>query len=331
MACPPPRAPLLAAVALVAVVALAGCSGAGEAGGPRPGADVSAGDPEGARSGLLSAPAWAVGDWWTYGIAGSGVDPGAPTTYVVTADLGTDWRMDTDSDERAFQDARDDISRLGAQRKSDLAGSQGSDRVQFFRFPIEANATWATRWDGQEVTIRVEGVDAEGARFTARNATHLVYTYTYDAASAWFGSLGRHALDGSVAFSLQLLDSGHAWSGEAVRYELRELYAGGADATILVDVTDGATDLWLEYAARCTGGAGGYTVVVKPADGTDPAAGHTASQQCTDNAFSGVVAEQPPAGNWLVSFTGGGQPDAAVFAMTFLQRTRTTVPVASVA
>ena len=61
--------------------------------------------------------------------------------------------MDTAAPDRAFQDAREDVSRLGPQRKSDLAGSQGDDRVQFFQWPLVDGKSWSTRWDHQPVTI----------------------------------------------------------------------------------------------------------------------------------------------------------------------------------
>jgi len=229
MALAPRRAPrpgaLLGAVAvLAALVPLAGCSG--DAPAPAPGTGGPAGGDPSEADLLAAAPEWAVGDWWSYGVSLGGDGGGAPTVYVVSEDLGSDWRVDTDSDERAFQDARDDISRLGPQRKSDLAGSQGSDRVEYFRFPIEANATWTTRWDRQDVTIRVESVDGRGATLAAHNATHRMYTYRYDAAAGWFQRLDRHGPDGAVAFSLLLLDHGTSWKGTAVRWTLVELLDG---------------------------------------------------------------------------------------------------------
>jgi hypothetical protein len=320
---------MLAALGLAAVL-LAGCSGDAPAKDPVVGPD---GTP--LVEGTLPLPSWTVGDWWTYGIEVGAAEESA-TTYVITRDEGSDWWMDTDSPERAFQDARDDISRLGPQRKSDLAGSQGSDRVEFFHWPLTANDTWTTRWDGNEVTIRVESVDPDGATLTARNATSLVYTYRYDAEAGWFGRLDRHGPDGSVAFTLLLLQSGSAWEGTAVRWTLETLLDEEAPASPGfslnampgLDVPAGTTDLWFSYTVPCDPQGGGYTIELRP---EDPASGDTpyqASGQCNgDVVFAGVAVAQPTAPSWALAMTFGSAPTPNGLSYELLARTLVEVPV----
>jgi hypothetical protein len=319
------------AALLLAALPLAGCSGDAPADDPVLGPD---GEPV---EGGVDLPQWAVGDWWSYGIEAGAGGESAPTTYVVTADQGADWWMDTDSPERAFQDARDDNSRLGAQRKSDLAGSQGSDRVQFFQWPLEANATWTTRWDRQDATIRVEAVDDRGATLSAHNATHRMYTYRYDAAAGWFQRLDRHGPDGAVAFTLLLLDHGTSWKGTAVRWTLQELLKEdmapgtvnlGLNAFPRNEVPPGTTDLWLAYAIPCEGQGGGYTIALKPEDPSTGEEGYDASGQCQGEVgFAGVAVEAPVAPTWTLAMTFGSAPTPDGLSFELLARTLVETPV----
>ncbi len=319
------------AVGLLAI-ALPGCSG------PKGGAAPQVPDANGAVTGAdgnvtLALPAWAVGDHWDYGLEVAGTGEEGVTVYVVTEDLGTDWRMDTDSDERAFQDARDDVSRLGPQRKSDLAGSQGDERVEFFRWPLAAGATWATRWDHQDVTVRVVSVDAQGARLTASNATQAVYEYSYDAAAGWFGELKRLAPDGSLAVHLTLLQSGHGWRGTALRYELVHLVSGtsaNAPGSVVaipsIPVPAEVSDLWLAYDVACAQGAA--SIALNPPQ--PGAGGYSRQAACGPVAFSGVAVPAPMAGTWsfTMSFADGASlPEGATASYELLARTRTEVPV----
>jgi hypothetical protein len=275
-----------------------------------------------------------VGDHWDYGLEVAATGEEGVTVYAVTEDLGSDWRMDTDSAERAFQDARDDISRLGPQRKSDLAGSQGGDRVQFFRWPLTPGDSWAARWDHQDVTIQVGSVDARGAELTASNATQVVYRYTYDAAAGWFGSLRRFAPDGSLAVHLTLLASGHDWTGTVVRYALEPLVSGqalNAPGTLLanpaVPVGAGVTDLWLRYDVGCRQGVVNVGLRGPPQSGQS----YGGFVPCSEPvSFADVVAQAPAAGNWEfdLSFADASNGVGGVAATyELVARTRTDVPV----
>lgn len=296
-------------------VLLAGCSGAGPGG---QGGDAGTG-PAGDEGGEgLQVPGWMLGDWWAYGVEAGPGGESAPTTYVITEDLGDDWWMATDSPERAFQDARDDISRLGRQRKADLAGSQGLDRVEFFQWPLTVGSTWSTKWDDQPVTVTVDEVTPQGARLTARNGTAVAYTYTYDAAARWFGELNRHGPDGQVAFTLRLLDHGAQWKGTAVAWELTELLARhqapaspnfGLNGYPRLQVPQGTHDLWMTYRLPCDGQGGGYTLRLDPEDLQAGDAGYQDSGPCDGPVtFTGVVVEAPASATWTLALTYGSSP-----------------------
>jgi hypothetical protein len=308
-----------AAPLLLALTLLAGCASSPAAptgatpGDPAPPALAAQG---------LSPPPWAVRDYWTYAIGPS------KATYVVTEDRGADWVVDTDSPERAFQNARDDVSRLGPQRKADLAGSQGDDRVQFFQWPLTDGRSWATTWDHQPVTITAH-VRGQLAHLEARdhNGTR-VYNYTYDAAAGWFRSLTHYAPDGSVLIALELSAHGHLWTGTTVRYTLKTLYTGhgsggGADAVPL-QPDPAATDLWLAYSLRC-GQGGGYSIALQPVGQGAGTTGHAKQDACASNDFADGV-PGPLAGPWALTYSWGGGPPMA-YSIEVVQRTRADTKV----
>lgn len=320
-----PRLAWLAAATMVAA-AVAGCSGDGA--GPADPGDA-AGKPGGPARGSssLEAPAWAIGDAWTYDFEGTAA------TYVVTSETATDWILETDSEERAFADLRDDVSRLGPQRKSDLAGSQGDDRVEFFRWPLEANRTWTTRWDQQEVRIRILEVADGRASLEARRvegAGDLAYLYTYDAEARWFLDLQRFASNESMVH-LRLTQAVHNWTGQVVHWTVGEVIADsgsdGATVTGPFEVPAGATDLWTDYHFTCTG-AGGYLVALEPANaGLAAQEGDEDSGPCAQVDWTGPAVVAPTAGQWLFTIDVGGQ--TADYDFTVLVRTRTDVPFPS--
>ncbi|MHB1260594.1 MAG: hypothetical protein ACYC2H_02635 [Thermoplasmatota archaeon] len=317
-----PRLALLALVAVLAA-ALAGCSGK-DPETPTPGGpDGPAGEGAGA-SASVSAPTWAIGDAWTYDF------DGAATTYVITSETATDWMMETDSEERAFGDLRDDVSRLGPQRKSDLAGSQGGDRVAFFRWPLEANKTWTTRWDQQEVRVTVLEVADGKASLEARQAggaQEVVYLYKYDSTARWFSELQRFDAGESLLL-IRLTQAVHNWTGTIVHWTLDEVIADegrdGATVTGPFDVPVGATDLWTDYHFTCTG-AGGYFVALEPTNaGLAAQQGMQDGGPCAQVDWRGPTVTSPAAGQWLFTIDVGGQ--TADYDFTILVRTRVDVP-----
>lgn len=286
------------------------------------GSELPLSEGEGTSRSLLK-PEWAVGDAWIYEFGG------VATAYVITSETATDWIVETDSAERSFADAREDISRLGPQRKSDLAGSQGGDRVEFFRWPLEAGRSWGTRWDHLDVEVRVVDVVDGVATLEATRASDssLAYRYTYSAGERWFGDLRHFAPDGTELVHLALREARQGWSGTIVRWEVLELNASsGRDGALVfgpLDFPTEMTDLWGEYHFTCTG-AGGYTVAFEAATGpaSQPAPQeYRDTGQCVQVDVSTVLVEAPVGGNWLFTLQVGGQ--TAEFDYAFFLRKRT--------
>ena len=316
-------------LAVTVASALAGCSGDDGSGGDAGARDGVQGlgvtrPDEPTPGAAIEKPQWAVGDAWTYSF------DGAETTYVVTSETATDWIMETDSAERAFADAREDISRLGPQRKADLAGSQGEDRVEFFRWPLEDGASWSTRWDGQPVTIHaLVGVMGDAQLTATDEAGNVVYRYAYDAESRWFNRLDRFAPDGTQVVSLQLTKATRGWTGTVVHWTLVTVIedagpegsppplAGGP-----FEVAAGTTDLWAEYHFTCTG-AGGFSFVVEPANPGLGSQGRQDSGPCAQVDWAGTIVEGPHPGTWTFMVSAGGQTVAYEYAL--LTRTRQDV------
>lgn len=318
---------LLTLAALLLAAGLAGCSGKSPS-AAAPGSGTTGPSAPGRREEGWPLPTWAVGDAWTYSFNGQA------TTYGITSQTASDWIMDTDSDERAFADARDDVSRLGPQRKSDLAGSQGDERVEFFHWPLAENKTWPARWDHQDVTVTVVAVTAAGANLEARapNGT-LAYRYTYDSRAGWFGELHHFAPDGHELVGLLLEKAEHGWKGPGVRYALTSLYSStGANVeqaeskTLQPDAA--ATDLWIGYHLVCTGN-GGFAVSLQPVDAAGAAGatgrGHTLSGPCAGVIDQQVAVPGPLTAPWSLTYDWGAQNVS--WTLEVLQRTRTEVPV----
>jgi hypothetical protein len=273
---------------LLLLTAFAGCSGKTEA-ADQPSTATAASTDTG-----LPLPRWAVGDAWTYKVGSD------KATYVVTGETGGDWTMETDSPERAFQNLRDDVSRLGPQRKSDLAGSQGTDRVEFFQWPLTEGKTWGTQWDHHPVTITAHLV-AGAAHLEARAANGtLVYRYTYDAATRWFHELHHYAADGSELIGFTLEAAVHNWTGAIARWDLKTVTDGHGDlsqgfaGSATYDVPLTATDVWLDVALTCATGTATIGTaplpVVTSLAGVDPRGGGVGGQPCPqDDAFIGSI------------------------------------------
>jgi hypothetical protein len=284
--------------------------------------------PAGHAAGLMP-PVLKVGDWWNY------TAPGGALSYVVSADAGDDYTLDTDNAGLAFFDALSDVSTLGAIRKSDLAGSQGKDRVQFLQWPLTDGRNWTTSWDGVPIAITAK-VTGEAAQMTAKRANGTLYaTYAYSNRTRWFTALDFMDEKGQPTFALKLQASGSAFPGKLLRYTL----------ATAVEVTDAlpqartfnvpgtATDVWLSYASSCATGA--LTVAFGPNPPVQaapepglPDRGFTDSDPCPKNvAFQGSVGgpQDPRGDGWglLVASSGPADP-AATLRMTAYFRTLAT-------
>lgn len=272
----------LTTAALVACLALAGCTDGG--GDASPGGGTPAGDA--GEDGLvdgdtrLQLPSWEVGQWWTL----SSDQAAAPFTHVVAANGSADYTLATDSPDLAFFDARFDISFLGPVRKSDLAGSQGSTRVQFFEFPLTAGKSWSTTWDGLDIDINVTSVQGGLAKLEARHANGTLYAaYSFDGKTGYFRDYAFYGADGTtVGFAAKATASGKDFAGDLVRWQLQELYSFHGPMAGPVaqnfDIDPGATDVWIGVAIACSAGA--VTLNVGASTGIQSERGVSANGPC---------------------------------------------------
>ncbi|HET6398584.1 MAG TPA: hypothetical protein VFH47_03420 [Candidatus Thermoplasmatota archaeon] len=310
-------APLLP-LSLLAL-ALAGCSGPQDADAPGGGAAEPA-EGEAQRAGL---PGTKVGDWWNFTTS-----MGSSFTLVVAADAGAAWTFGTDSASLAFFDAREDISYLGPQRKSDLAGSQGSQAVQFFRFPLEDGATWSTTWDGQAVTVAAAR-EGDAFRMVASNATGPYATYLYDPAVGWMRELAFLAPDGTESFRMDLAAAGGNYAGPVVSWQLEAVADATGQGPLVAQhdfqVPDGATDVHVTVSATCQGGWVQQLLLPVPPDAARPMSTSDGAP-CTGSFHTSgaATAEGPTPGPWTYRLTiGDRDPFGPAYAYTVLVRTRT--------
>lgn len=269
------------ALLVLLTASLAGCSdgGKGDDAGSG-GTGVGAHGAHDAATHLL-APTWEVGQWWKL----ESEQSSGPFTHVVSGESGDDWILDTDSPDIAFFNARSDISFLGKVRKSDLAGSQGAQRVEFFQFPLTQGKNWTTSWDGVAIDIHVAAVESGKARLEARHANGTPYAdYTYDEKTGYFGEYSFYAPDGvTVGFAAKVASAGKAFSGDLVRWEFAVLYEQSGPmnpAGRTLDVDGGFTDVWASVALTCDTGA--VTLNFGPLQGLVEAGGRgfSVNEQC---------------------------------------------------
>lgn len=316
------RVPLLLLVVLS--TALAGCGDGG--GGGQEGADGSGGTHPPGHTGSLDeiqVPTWQVGQWWQI----SSEQTGAAFTHVVSGETPTDWVVDTDSPDIAFFDARFDISFLGPVRKSDLAGSQGDDRVQFFQFPLALNKTWTTTWDGATITVTVVGLDVAGAELEARHVNGTLYAaYTYDVELAYFGEYAFYGPDGeTVGFAATVIDTGAGYTGDLVRWSLDNLFEmhdaiGGRSTTFTVQ--PGYTDIWFDVRISCPQ-PGAISVSFGPPTGPAEERGFAATGPCPVEVGETTAVAAPTQPEVWGLFVAGAPPQNGVIDIVILGRALT--------
>jgi hypothetical protein len=237
------------------MVLLAGCTSEdtvtpgenGESGDPQ---DSGSGEPgDSAVSGQAPAE-WAVGHYWSYRLSFGG-----EFTLVVREDLGSDWYLGTTEAGTAWIDEREGISFLREVRKADLAGSQNTDRVQYYDFPLEDGKTWNTKWDGVDRRI-VTVQDGETFRFNGYEGDDLVVEYDYDPAVGWFTYvIWYDAESGQETFSFELSDHQTGWTGQVVHWDAQVFAKDSIQGGLLGGSfdADGHEELWLRLYFHCEG------------------------------------------------------------------------------
>lgn len=306
-------------VLLLLATALAGCSD--EAGAPdaHEGHDGMGMDPGIAPA---EAPAWKLGDHWTYQD-----NLGSTYSLVVAEDEGGDWVLLSNDKQVARFDARFDISFVGKVRKADLAGAQGSTRIQFFDFPLHHGKSWSTDWDGQNRHVVAEAMPDGTYHIIAHVAGNEVgdqyASYHYDPAVGFFGALTFYDGNGTVAYEAELTDHGEDFRGTLYRFgEARELAsvtsAGPGLSTGTFDTSGEPGDLFLHADLDCNGEPGAILYAVQPPqeDGSAAAAppvpgvdggvvlgNDDPCPEATD--VQSALVEDPSAGTWRYDVANG--------------------------
>ncbi len=213
-------------VAFLFVLALvfSGCTDAPAEGDPQTGA--------GAQNGETLVSEWEIGDHWTY------ESPNGTASVVVTGEQGGDWILETDDEELALINTQDDLSWMGVIRKSDLAGSQGSQRIKFFDFPLEDGKQWTTTWDGESTTITATLVEDGKFRMDAQMGGEPYAEYVYDAEVGYFEEITWIGIMDGQDWGLSLTDNGQGFSGTVHRYEMGQThdFVHAIDGTGFYDV-----------------------------------------------------------------------------------------------
>lgn len=267
-------------------------------------------------------PTWRVGNGWVWDSPQIGT-----YTYVVSAADATTYTMDTDNAGVAFFDARGDISTLGTIRASDLAGSQGATAVEFFKFPLKANMTWSTTWDGLTVSVRVVSMDAETAKLEARRSDDVLHAaYTFDNRTGYFGELNFYDQNGTLSFGSKVTSHVPNFSGDLIRYSLTELADYASDlkgaASTTYTVGPAFTDVWMSLTVSCQTGA--YAIGIGPPTGYADNRG-ISSQGACPAAFQGTATQAAPPQDevWGVVIAGNPANDGSARAIV-LGRVATT-------
>ena len=311
---------------VLALLVCAGCLGGDDAASEasEPTDDASDGN-AGER---LTAPEWSIGDRWTWSSPQVG-----EVTYVVTGETDGNWIVDTTNEEVAFFDARFPVSTLGEIRQSDKAGSQPEGRVEFFDWPLQANKTWTTTWDGVERAITVEAIEGSTAELVARQEGRVAVEYTYDAERATFGELVYLDENGTESFVMEPEPT--ASEDEPVRWQLTnavdEAGTFGAEPTTSgfgFTVPENATDLWLDFTLACPSGS--YDLSFGPSGDaqTDEGSSYENVGTCPAEAnVTGPVVEEPSPGEYRGGFTGSSPEADASYDILLYVRTLQEVAI----
>lgn len=289
----------------------------------------------------ILAPNATLGDYWTW----TSPQIEGPYTSVLAADNGNDWLMATDHPAIAWFNERFDIASLGAVRKADLAGSQGSTRVEFFQFPLMEGRNWTTTWDGEPMTVRVLDVANGIASLEARRADDTLYAaYTYKAAHGYFGQIQYYDETGTeVGYEATITAAGKGFTGDLLRwtYTTPLEFTGAVGQTNFAQnfpVPLDATDVYVDFILECTAGTftGGVAPlpVVSSIAGLEPRGYGAEGGPCPQaDSFSGPIGTPketaPGTGPEQWGFSAFADPAAqGTLTMNIFIRTQETFQVA---
>ncbi|MEK6986047.1 MAG: hypothetical protein AABX89_06670 [Candidatus Thermoplasmatota archaeon] len=326
------------ALLVVAFVTLSGCAGSSEEASGSTGPD---GTPVATDAGI-AAPTWELGDSWNF------TGPFGSFDYVVSAVGASDYTIDTTARGLAWFNTRSDISTMGDIRISDLAGSQGSTRVQFFDWPLRDNKTWSLTIDegqgGGTLDVTAKRTGPETFAMTARFDNGTAYmSYIYDNRTKWFSELDFKDPQGNSGFKITLARKGTAFAGDLVRWEFDTIVEDTGDlasipgaGTSFYNVPLTATDVYVDVELHCTAGFAGAGTAPAPFVGSlagtdDRGAGDPGAPCPLDVSFHGVAGESRSLPNGMGELWGhdlvGGPGTTGTYALAIYVRTATLFKV----
>jgi hypothetical protein len=318
------------ALLLAAAVLGAGCSGSGD-GPPSEGLDPT--DVQEAPTAFLAPANWTEGRWWTYTTT-SPDGAGDDMDLAVTAVSADAYTLDTSSRQTAGFEAEFDISFIGPIRVSDLAGRQGDDVVEYFRFPLEEGKNWTTPWDGVERTVRIVSVSERTVELAAEEDGVVMVEYSYSLDAGFFGRMVFFDAAGEATFGNQLKDFGGNYSEPLVRATVEELWNEGDDTGSggsmgPFGVAADTHELVIRYAADCLNATNGHWGFMATPTGSQAPQQDGFEQHglCSEPVAGEEVIDAPVAGNWWAAVELFTVPtDEAIFSMQIVARTFQEVP-----
>lgn len=249
---------LVAIAALLVSGMLAGCAGEEETDDERVQQQIEEGD-------TVLLPEWDVEQYWTYDLSANGSTIGK-SSFVVTSADGGDYILETNDKNVAYYDARFDITFLGEVRKSDLAGSQNGDRVEMFQWPLGADMTWTTTWDG--LSLNMESMSMGPKQFHVMghdDQGRMAVEYHYNGEVEWFEYMIFYDVEtGDEGFRLDLDGSGVDFDGTIYRYtiqDVEEFTVGPGSAQQAQRAFSEVDEIGLTIGADCNGDPAGQILI----------------------------------------------------------------------
>ncbi len=227
-----------------------------------------------AAAGLsVAVPEWVVGQHWSYRTVGGDGTTGA-ISLVVTGSNGGDWIVDTNDAQMAYFDDVFDVSYVGKISKAHLAGDQGGTRIKFFEFPLVADKTWTTTWDGvsQEVTVKELKSNGNAVLMAHNAAGDMMAEYEFSAQAGFFESITFYDANGTAMYSMERTGHGTGYVGSALRYDIQEPVVIRVDPSSTFQGTEAfgnANEIRILLHAFCNGDTQGRVLMglgPKPAD-----------------------------------------------------------------
>jgi hypothetical protein len=235
--------------------------------------------------GAPSAPAWNVGDWWTYHFTAGQYGRQANVTLVVGAANASGYVMGMPEDDYQLDAILFHVPPAGGVA-ANLSWSVHDALFEPFRFPLADGLSWETHWATTPVKLTARAAkvttpsgETDGYRIVNEvGDTNRKFEYTYAEKGAhWFVEYQRAYADGRVLERMELVEHGHGYHGKVrlldgvtiVLLESRSdvLLKGGAPAppTVSFSVPAGVDTL---MTACVVGGAPGtYRATITAADG----------------------------------------------------------------